>query len=710
MSKVGTALRAVHLRVRAVRLRRTPATRLHTSVVSRRTRTKVGAALAFTLLAGSAALLSQPAAPARSAERVAFDTHLEQQAQAALDARTARIASITTPEAIRAYQREARAAITGMLGLLPASDAPLNASITRTTRRDGYRIEHVVFESLPGLKVTGLVYVPDGAGPFPAVLGTAGHAAEGKASPTYQHVWVSLARRGFIVLAYDPPGQGERIEYLDPAKGESRVGFGTGEHMMTGQQLLLSGRNIGAYMVQDGRRALDYLLTRGDVDPARVAVAGNSGGGTQAALLAVSEPRLAATVVSCYMTSWTDMWNAPGPQDSEQILPGFISGGFDFADFGIVAAPRGFLVSSAIQDYFPIAGSRKVSAELGPLYAALGEPDKLARVENDATHGWSQPLREGAYRALGVWLDRPGQNASEAPVTTEPVAALNVTTSGQLASSVGSRTIRGLHADEVRALTGAREPVTDAALRGLLGDVGTRAKPRLLARSGNAAAPAGERLLIEVETGVRLQGWLRRPETAGKSPVLLVDDRGATLRGATVDGLVAAGHPVLALDVRGTGALGPLVGESGYSPQYQFAARAWLLGTSVPAWQARDILQGLALMDELGLGGAPIVRATGQTVAAALFAAQIARPAGLVLEESIVSFRDVALADVHDRATMMIVPGVLRVTDLPELMARLGSTPVQLVRPRTADGKAITAATLATHLGTATPHNVSLSH
>ncbi len=693
MNKVGTAVQSVRLHTPAVRLRTL-------------------AFLAVTLIAGSVALLSQPAsAPTRSAERIAFDTWLERQAQAALEARSARIAGLTTPAAIHAYQRDAGTAIAEMLRLLPVTDAPLNATITRRTVRDGYRIEHLVFESLPGFKVTGLVYVPDGPGPFPAVLGTAGHADEGKASPTYQHAWTSLVRRGFVVLAYDPPGQGERLEYFDAARGGSRVGIGTREHMMTGQQLLLSGRTIGAYMVQDGRRALDYLLTRTDVDPKRIAVAGNSGGGTQAALLAATEPRLAAAVVSCYMTSWADMWNVPGPQDSEQILPGFVGRGFDFADFAIVAAPRGFLVSSAIKDFFPIAGSRKVSTELAPIYATLGAPGKLARVENDATHGWTQPLREGAYRALGDWLGRPGLNPAEVPVTPEAIDALNVTATGQLASSTGSRTIRAIHAEEVKALIGSRPGVTDAALDQLLGDVSRRPSPRIVERAGSATAPDGERLLVEVEPGIRLQAWWRHAAAGNEPPVLLVDDRGAARRGATVDGLVASGHSVLALDIRGTGALGPLVGESGYSPQYQFAARAWLLGTSVPAWQARDILQGLALLKELlPQGGAPIVRAAGQTAAAAVFAAQSVRPGGLVLEESIVSYRDVAMADVHDRATLMLVPGVLRVTDLPELMARLGSTPVQLLRPRTADGKPITAATLAAHLGIETPRNVTLSH
>lgn len=652
--------------------------------------------------------LAQPA-PQPSPERAAFDAWLEGQAQSALKARRARVAALRDRPAIEARQREVRTTIGDMLGVLPATDAPLDDRVTRTTTRDGYRIEHVVFDSLPGFRVTGLVYVPDGPGPFPAVLGTAGHADEGKASPTYQHAWISLARRGFVVLAYDPPGQGERLEYHDAAKGGSRVGIGTREHMMTGQQVLLTGRTIGAYMVQDGRRALDYLLTRRDVDPTRIAVAGNSGGGTQSALLAAVEPRLAAAVVSCYMTSWVDMWHVPGPQDSEQILPGFVGRGLDFADFAFAAAPRGFLVSSAIRDYFPIAGSRQVSEELAPIYTALGAPDKLARVENDATHGWSQPLREGAYRALGTWLARPSSAAPEAPVSPEPIEALRVTDSGQLATSGGTRTIRAINADEARALAASRPAVTDAALGRLVGDLAPAGPARIVARSGEAASPGGETLTIEVEPGIRLRGWLRRPAASAQPPVLLVDDRAATLRGATVDGLVAAGHTVLALDIRGTGDLGPLSGESGYSAAYQFAARAWLLGTSVVAWQARDIVVGLAVLRDLvPSAGPPVVQAAGQTAPAALFAAQHVRPARLVLEESIVSYRDVALADVHARITMAVVPGVLRVTDLPELMARLGSTPVALLRPRTADGRPITREILPERLGAPVPANVTV--
>jgi len=659
-----------------------------------------------------------PAPP--SVERVAFDAWVEAQAHQALEARRLRVAAVTTPAAAEARQAEVRAAIVEMLGPMPQVATPVAATITRTTVRpesatgaaDGYRIEHLWFESLPGLRVTANAYVPDGAGPFPAVLGTAGHADQGKAAPIYQHVWVSLARRGFLVLAYDPVGQGERVEYPDPLKGGSRVGIGTREHSMTGQQLLLSGRTLGGYMVHDMRRALDYLESRADVDRTRMAVAGNSGGGTQAALLGAVDPRLAAIVVSCYITSWADMWNAPGPQDAEQILPGFVGRGLDFADFAAAAAPRGFLVSSALKDFFPIAGSRTASAELVPLFAMLGAPDHLARVENDAPHGWSQPLREGAYRVLGAWLGRPDLSAAERPVTPESELALQVTPTGQLTTSIGTRTVREVHAEVVRGLTTTRPAVTDAALRSLMAAPSGPIETRVVQRAGNPWNVAGERLVLEVEPGVRLQAQLRRPAGASPSFTLLVDDRGAVSRGAQIESLVRQGHTVLALDVRGTGQLAPAAGASGYSGAYQFAARTWLLGTSVVAWQVRDILHGLAVLRADAGAALPAtgltVRAFGQTGAAALFAAQWDTPGAVVLEDSLVSYLDLATADTHEGVTLAVVPGVIGVTDLPELMARLAPVPVRLVRPRGADGTRIGPSQLAQRLGRAIPPNVSV--
>ena len=201
--------------------------------------------------------------------------------------------------------------------------------------------------------------------------------------------------------------------------------------------------------------------------------------------------------------------------------------------------------------------------------------------------------------------------------------------------------MRAINADEVRELAAKRPPVTDVGLRTLVGALSAVPAPRVVERTGSAATSDGERLVVEVESGVRLRGWLRRAATATGPAMLLVDEKAATLRGATVDGLVASGYTVLALDIRGTGDLGPTQGASGYSGAYQFAARAWLLGTSVPAWQARDVVSGVALLRTLAPDAAAVhVRAAGQTGPAALFAAQVARPGQLVLEDTLVSYLD----------------------------------------------------------------------
>ena len=188
---------------------------------------------------------------------------------------------LDSPARIEERQRYVRERFVEALGGFPER-TPLHARITRTLERGDYRVEMLVYESLPGFHVTANVYVPRRhAPPYPAVLGVAGHSANGKASATYQRAWISLAKRGFLVLAFDPPGQGERSLYFDPELGRSRVGIGTREHNLSGLQCLLIGHHFARYELWDGIRAVDYLLTRDDVDPGRLAVAGNSGGGTQ---------------------------------------------------------------------------------------------------------------------------------------------------------------------------------------------------------------------------------------------------------------------------------------------------------------------------------------------------------------------------------------------------------------------------------------------
>ena len=184
--------------------------------------------------------------------------------------------AVRTKDDATAYVKSCQDRIRKCFGPIPEK-TPLNARTTRIIERDTYRIENVIFESRPGYFVTANLYVPKGRkSPMPGVVGTCGHSLNGKAIDSYQSFAQGLTRMGYVVLLFDPVGQGERFQYLTPDL-KSRYKGGVGEHIQMGNQQVLIGESLGAWFAWDGVRALDYLLTREDVDPKHVGVTGNSG-------------------------------------------------------------------------------------------------------------------------------------------------------------------------------------------------------------------------------------------------------------------------------------------------------------------------------------------------------------------------------------------------------------------------------------------------
>jgi hypothetical protein len=173
---------------------------------------KVAGALLAALSLGKAADTVAPDGQLRDE----LHRYLTAQAERHWSSRKAKIAALKDPADVADRQKYVRTALTEAIGGFPRK-TPLNAKITGGFTREDYRVEHLVFESQPGFYVTANVYVPTkGPAPFPAVVGVAGHSATGKALGTYQHAWIAVAKRGFLVIAFDPPGQGERSEYFDP--------------------------------------------------------------------------------------------------------------------------------------------------------------------------------------------------------------------------------------------------------------------------------------------------------------------------------------------------------------------------------------------------------------------------------------------------------------------------------------------------------------
>jgi cephalosporin-C deacetylase-like acetyl esterase len=636
-----------------------------------------------------------PAAWAQSA----LEAHFTERAMRLLAGRQAQVAAIRTPEQVRARQEYIRAKVLEALGGFPEK-TPLNPRVTGTLERAGYRVEKLIFESLPGFYVTANVYVPTGVRPpFPAVVGVAGHSANGKAAAVYQRGWISFVKHGMLVLAFDPPGQGERSEYFDSAAGRSRVGIGTREHIQAGLQCLLTGTNFARYETWDGVRAVDYLLTRPDVDPVRIAVAGNSGGGTQSAYLAVVESRLAAAAPSCYITSWETLWHKPGPQDSEQVFTRFLADGLNFSDFLIAFAPKPLKVLAAIRDFFPIEGARAAFAEARRVYEAAGVPDRISFFEYDDTHGWSRPRREATLQWFHRWL-RNGSDAAvaEPGFETELDLDLEVTPTGQVATSFGGETVQSLNARlaaEIFPQRKAAKLSDPSALRDLVaartGLDRPRGRTRVIRQSALPSSLFREQeVTIETSHDMELVVRVLAPLSAdGKLPaVLYLDPLAGSDPPANAAELARLGRVVAIPRLRGWETAATARG-AGYSPAYQLAMRAILLGETLLGYQLHDALRAAdylaarpdvdsARLAAFGSGSGGVL-----ALHAALFEPRLSRVA---LEGAVLSWMAIAQARYHEGLVDVIVPGVLRDYDLRDLARALESKPLWIVEPRTPAG------------------------
>ncbi len=380
-------------------------------------------------------------------------------------ARQERFARVKTEADLRGLQDELRQKALRLIGGLPELKTPLNARVTGSVAMDGYRIEKLVFESLPGLHVTALVYVPLGpAGKKPAVLLACGHSPVGKAHPGYQEIAVRLARRGYVVLCWDPVGQGERSQFWDKARGRSRYNLVCGEHAVLGNFATIAGTSLVRYMVWDGMRAVDYLLTRDDVDPGRIAITGTSGGGFQSTWIAALDLRIAAVLPSCFPTALpmrmaNRIFEDPD-SDPEQDPPGLVSEGIDHAGLLLLAYPRPLHVSAAVLDFFPIEGTRRTLREIVGFYARFGHGTRVALSEGYHKHQYSAENQAKAFAFLDRALGRPAHAGLGEAKTLAP-EALWSTPTGQVREDLGGRSLLEVIRDDARARPPAARSIAE---------------------------------------------------------------------------------------------------------------------------------------------------------------------------------------------------------------------------------------------------------
>jgi len=350
------------------------------------------------------------------------------------EARRARWSQVKTANDLQRLREELRRSVLEMIGGLPTGKTDLRASLTGKVSGHGFRVEKLIFQSLPGLYVTALVYVPENnVTVHPAVLVPAGHAANGKIH--YQELCERMVQRGYLVISWDPVGQGERSQFWDVAGRKSRYNLICAEHAVMGNLAYLAGANLARWEVWDGMRVVDYLLTRTDVDHHRISITGTSGGGFQAALLGALDDRIQVVIPSCYITSLpmrvANRISSDPDSDPEQDLFGFISRGVDHAGLLLMMYPRPVMVAAVTLDFFPIQGAYKSFSEVRAFYERFGHGDRIGLSESYNTHQYSVKNQEAALDFLDRFNQMPLHRGLPA-VTAFDEAELRVTQSGQV--------------------------------------------------------------------------------------------------------------------------------------------------------------------------------------------------------------------------------------------------------------------------------------
>ena len=617
-----------------------------------------------------------------------------------LEARKQRVAKLATPEEVKQRQAYLRECMIKSLGGFPER-TPLNPRVMGMLDRDGYKIEKVIFESQPNFFVTANLYLPKtGSPPYPGILFPLGHEAGAKAHHAWQRLLITFAKNGFVVLTYDPIGQGERVQNWDADLKESKVGASTTEHTVIGIQCLLTGQNLARYTIWDGIRALDYLLSRREVDGSRIGCTGNSGGGTHTAYLSALDERITVAAPSCYITSWQWLLKTIGPQDAEQCLPPFLRDGLDQADFVEAFAPKPYLMLSAIRDFFPIEGARNSFREAKQVYGLMNAVGKLDMVEADDGHGYSLPRRLAAYRWMSRWLKGADVSITEPQLELENEETLYCTPSGQVETSLGGETVFSLNLRHDQQILPKRKTLSDSReLAEFQKELGqqvsqlTGFQPHqhpLNERSFGEVRREGyriEKLVYESEPGILVPALLCVPNlTQAPKPVVLYvngrDKASDAEAGGDIEKFVRAGYVVLAIDVRGSGETQVTQNPETASDFYRYfgefesSMTALLLGKTLVGLRVQDIRSGLDLLSArsdvdstqiLGFG-------KGHGAIALLHTAVLDdRIKKLALQDMLVSYQSVVTHKIHRRLFESVIPGVLQSYDLPDLSHCLGS-------------------------------------
>ncbi len=607
----------------------------------------------------------------------------------------AKLTAYTWPPA----RLEARRNLYQNLGLDPLPQRISNTPprLIGKVERDGYTIERLILEPRPHFLMPIHLYVPNGVlFPAPAILYAPGHwMINGKTEPDIQACCIGLAKLGFVVLVFDPIGQGER-------------GASFADHSR--RDFLLLGISQEGLMVWESMCAIDYLLTRPEVDGNRIGMTGASGGGLNTIYTSAADERISVVVPVCYVTSFSRFFRAirdlnwNNANDLCNQVPNVIRDA-DMAGLCGLIHPRPLLVINGWLDpQFPVIGAQEVVDQIKEIYEQV-DAQRLQLTAIDSDHGYNQQMREAAYGWFKYWLQGlgDGRPLPEPSLTTEsPESQVMKCFLG--ASSISSGPALRLFSRTMEEqLRLRREFATDSKLTllsrlknclGVQTPVDQMAVMDTIQSSIDLDDVHLQRHLLHPEPGILMPAFTLCGTTPQRLIVYACDEGKLAEHSHTLFSIAPQMQAaVLAVDPRGIGETTPLpsrpmtfstldgkIAEFPFTPgftlEYESATDALMLGRSLLGQQVSDLLYAVRYAQLLFPGVPTMLAGSGPRMAlAALFAAALEDTIATIwVDRLLPSYRLLVEEDDQVFPITAYVFGILKISDIPAV--------VEMIAPR----------------------------
>lgn len=588
--------------------------------------------------------------------------------------------------AMEQYVTGIRERMAVLFGELPPR-GPLNARTVATVQGDGFVVEKVIFQSAPGRYVTAHLYRPEKIrGRIPACVEMPGHSAAGKGNGSAQATL--MARNGIAVIHVDPLGQGERMQLLD-AQGNDLTRGATTEHTLLNAPYVLLGSNLAAQQAFDNSRAVDYLLTRKDIDPERIGCYGFSGGGTMASYLIALDDRIQCACVGLFFSSRLRTLELIGPSDGCQQMPFEGSAHIEGADLVLAMAPRPVIILDGKYDFVDHWGALQGFEDLKKAYTVLGAPEAVSQYYAEDGHATPLDVQEHLIGWFRRWLLQDTAPAVEsAPWRGTDMLC---TASGQVnlefpdAQSTMQATLAEMDAlAPAREAFCAQDPASvQAGIRQLLGLGGDPAPVQAVSSGSRELRGFTEyRFQLNREGEFPVPVVVRVPENvrpdSGIEVRLCDQGKGSLLSELDRYDAVSDGTILLFADLRGLGESTDPVEYNllkYWNKEYRLAATSLHIGRPLPGQRVMDVLTLLDFCDaQEMLQGRPVrITAEGFCGPVAAHAAVLdARIRKVTLSRSLRTWRSYLENPLQYDMLSNVVPGALRCYDLPDLVRLSG--------------------------------------